>query len=165
MEEKQQKHIIDILFVIALFCLFALSTIFLISVGADIYGKTVNRMEENFNTRTSLAYVTEKVRQADAQNNIYIGTLGEQQALIIRSKTADTTYLTYLYAYGGYLKELMSREDISLGPEAGQDVIALSEFSLLPVNDNLILCHFSTDDGAASDLYISTHSGGILHEP
>lgn len=60
MLEKQQRHIIDIFFVIALFCIFALSAIFLISIGADIYGKTVTNMENNFNTRTALAYVTER---------------------------------------------------------------------------------------------------------
>ena len=45
MEEKQPKHIIDTLFVIALFSLFALSAIFLITIGANIYGRTVNNME------------------------------------------------------------------------------------------------------------------------
>ena len=65
MRKQEERHIIDILFVIGLFCIFALSTIFLISIGADIYGKTVSNTEINFNDRTSFAYVTEKIRQAD----------------------------------------------------------------------------------------------------
>ena len=77
MLEKQQRHIIDIFFVIALFCLFALSAIFLISIGADIYGKTVTNMEDNFNTRTALAYITEKVRQSDKDGQISVDLTGK----------------------------------------------------------------------------------------
>ena len=55
MRKQEERHIIDILFVIGLFCIFALSTIFLISIGADIYGKTVSNTEINFNDRTSFA--------------------------------------------------------------------------------------------------------------
>ena len=68
MEERQQRHIIDILFVLALFGIFALSAIFLITIGANIYGKTMNNMERNFDTRTALAYITEKVRRSSVQN-------------------------------------------------------------------------------------------------
>ena len=64
MNQKQDKHIVDVLFVIGLFCIFALSSFFLISIGANIYRKTVAHMDENFNTRTSLSYVVEKIRQA-----------------------------------------------------------------------------------------------------
>ena len=109
MQQKQPKHIIDILFVIALFCLFALSAIFLISIGADIYGKTVNNMESNFDARTALAYVTEKIRQSDQKDQITIGKLDDCQALIITSQSADSVYYTYLYEYDGQLKELMVR--------------------------------------------------------
>ena len=70
MEERQQRHIIDVLFVLALFGIFALSAIFLITIGADIYGKTMNNMERNFDARTALAYITEKVRQSDFPNRI-----------------------------------------------------------------------------------------------
>ena len=106
MNQKQEHHIIDILFVIALFCMFALSAIFLISVGADIYGKTVSHMESNFNSRTAFAYVTEKVRQADAASAIDIGQLDGIPALTITQTMGDTQYITYLYQHENHLKEL-----------------------------------------------------------
>ena len=74
MNQKQDKHIVDVLFVIGLFCIFALSSFFLISIGANIYRKTVAHMDENFNTRTSLSYVVEKIRQADSEGAVSIGT-------------------------------------------------------------------------------------------
>ncbi len=96
MQENQQKHIIDTLFVIALFCLFALSAIFLITIGANIYGKTVNNMEDNFNSRTALAYITEKVRQSDNADSISAGTFQECPALVITSRIEDTEYMNIM---------------------------------------------------------------------
>lgn len=164
MEEKQQRHIIDIIFVLALFCLFALSAVFLITIGADIYGKTVDNMESNFNTRTALAYITEKVRQSDAGEQISVGEFSGQTALIITSRISDTDYNTYIYEYNGYLKELMCRKDVVPGAEAGQDILEVSEFKLMPVSDHLINCRIAVDEEQSYDLFISIHSGGVSNE-
>ena len=156
MLEKQQRHIIDIFFVIALFCLFALSAIFLISIGADIYGKTVTNMEDNFNTRTALAYITEKGRQSEGQ-------LEDLPALVITEASTGSSYQTYLYAYEGHLKQLMCKSDLILGPEAGQDILSVSDFTLAPVNDNLLKCTISLSSKESYVLYISIHTGGLMH--
>lgn len=164
MEEKQQRHIIDVLFVLALFGIFALSAIFLITIGADIYGKTMNNMERNFDTRTALAYITEKVRQSDLENQIGIGELDGCPALIISSGTEENQYKTYLYEYQGTLKELMMKQDVQLGSSAGQDILDVSAFELSPVNDRLINCRITIDDEQRYDLFISVHAGGITFE-
>ena len=164
MEVKQQRHIIDILFVLTLFGLFALSAIFLISVGSNVYSKTVDHMNENFDTRTSLAYITEKIRQSDKEASVTIGDLEGTDAIIIATQAEDSNYNTYLYAYDGYLKELMVREDITLGPEAGQNILAVSEFSVTPINEHLISCRIAVNPRQSYDLLISIHSGGIAHE-
>lgn len=164
MEENQQKHIIDTLFVIALFCLFALSAIFLITIGANIYGRTINNMEDNFNNRTALAYITEKVRQFDSADSISVGTFQECPALIITSRIEDTEYLTYLYEYNGYIKEIMVRKGMTLDPAIGQDIIAVSDFSLTAINDHLLNCTIAVDEKKSYSLYISVHSGGLSNE-
>ena len=107
MRKQEERHIIDILFVIGLFCIFALSTIFLISIGADIYGKTVSNTEINFNDRTSFAYVTEKIRQADRSGAITASTLEGRSALKLQKTVQDTAYITWLYEDEGYLKEIL----------------------------------------------------------
>ena len=164
MEERQQRHIIDVLFVLALFGIFALSAIFLITIGADIYGKTMNNMERNFDARTALAYITEKVRQSDLENQIDLGELDGCPALIISSGTEQNQYKTYLYEYQGTLKELMMKQDVLLSPSAGQDILAVSDFTLTFVNSHLVNCRITIDDEHSYDLFISVHSGGITLE-
>lgn len=158
MNRQQENHIIDILFVIALFCIFALSAIFLITIGANIYGKTVSHMEENFNCRTSFAYVTEKIRQADQNGAVSAGEFGGQPAILIAETTSDTPYITYLYEYDGFLKELMVREDTPLSPDAGQNIISVKEFSLQKINNCLFAFTITTGENDSYKLYVSEKS-------
>lgn len=165
MNEKQENHIIDILFVIALFCIFALSAIFLISIGANVYGKTVEHMDSNFSQRTSFAYVTEKIRQSDQLGAVSAGELDGHPALLIAQNIGGSEYITYLYEYDGYLKELMVRADTPLGPEAGQDILAITDFSLTEIHEGFFSFTITTDNGTSCSLYVSTKSaGGDSHE-
>lgn len=163
MNHQQEHHIIDILFVIALFCIFALSAVFLITVGANIYGKTVSHMEDNFNCRTSFAYVTEKIRQADKNGAVSVGELDGLPAILITESVGDTHYITYLYEYNGILKELMIREDTPLSPEAGQDILPVTEFSFQEINDTLFAFTIATDEESSCRLFVCKKSTGGDH--
>ncbi len=165
MKLKQENHMIDILFVIALFCIFALSAIFLITIGANIYGKTVEHMQSNFNNRTSFAYITEKIRQSDTADSISVGELDGIPALLITNVQQDNEYITYIYEYEGCLKELMVRKDITLSPFAGQDIMMISDFQLKQVKEHLYAFTITTEDEAPYTLYVNTKStGGLSHE-
>ena len=51
--QKQEKHfIVDILFVLALFGVFAVSALALVTIGADVYQHTVEDMGVNYESRT-----------------------------------------------------------------------------------------------------------------
>lgn len=160
MKQKQEHHIIDILFVIALFCIFALSAIFLISIGANIYGKIVSHMENNFDGRTAFAYVTEKIRQSDCGGNITIEDLEGEPALVIHQTVNDTVYATYLYEHDGFLKELMVRIDTPLGRSAGQVILSVSDFSLKEIKPDLYFFSITTKDNEHYELLVSTKSTG-----
>ena len=63
---KQQKNfIVDILFVLALFGVFTFSALMLITIGAEVYRRTTSDMSNNYEIRTSVSYITEKIRQND----------------------------------------------------------------------------------------------------
>ena len=50
-QRNENKHMVDVLFVIILFCVFAVSALILVMIGANVYKKTVNDMDSNFNSR------------------------------------------------------------------------------------------------------------------
>ena len=55
--KNDNRHMVDILFVIALFCVFALSALMLVIIGSNVYKKTVTNMDNNFDSRTSFSYI------------------------------------------------------------------------------------------------------------
>lgn len=164
MNTKQQNHTIDVLFVIALFCLFALSSIFLITIGANIYRKTIQQMDSNFNTRTTIAYITEKVHQADHDRQIHVTAFEGHPAIVLSSSLGETIYETYLYEYDGHLKELMMRKDLPLSASAGQDIVRIQSFDVEVINDSLLSCTILLDDEETQQFYIAVHTGGLCNE-
>jgi hypothetical protein len=148
---------IDILFVLSLFCLFAVSSVILILFGADVYKKTVSSMDTNYAERTSIAYITEKIRRGDIYNSIYIDESEGYERLMMSQDIDGVTYATALYEYDGYLYELFSRTDISLLPDSGEQVIAVSDLDFEFEGDSLLSVSFADEYGKPHKLYISLH--------
>lgn len=151
------KHMIDILFVLILFGLFATSTIILIILGAGTYESTVAHMHSNYNTRTAVSYLTEKFRQADQYDAISIGSIQDVPALTFSENIDGENYVTYIYAYEGKLYELFARKDIEMYPDSGQSVLAVSDFTVEQIKPNLFCFHVSIDENSDYSFYLSSH--------
>lgn len=159
-DDRQNRHIVDLLFVIALLFMFAFSVLMLIAIGASVYRRNVEVMADNYDSRISYAYVTEKLRQADSNGNITIGGIGGCPALIIKNNDGAASTLTYLYSYENNLMELTTLEDNDsyIGPEAGQVITALDSFEIRQINDSLIRLDLTRTDGSVTPLYLSVIS-------
>ena len=82
----QKGHVVDFLFTLALFCVFAASALMVVIIGANVYRQTVDRMNGNYDSRTSLTYLTEKIRQNDAADAVKISSVGESPALVLSQR-------------------------------------------------------------------------------
>lgn len=158
---NQEKHfIVDILFVLALFGVFAVSALALVTIGADVYQHTVEDMSVNYESRTAVSYILEKVRQNDTADSISLTTLEDAPALCMLSRIEDETYCTYLYFYDGHLKELFMREGTSLGGQvlpAGTDIMELKDLTFSYVSNDLIRASLQTVSGEFHTFYIHIH--------
>lgn len=155
---NDNKHVVDILFVLTLFCVFALCSTLLIAVGAKVYQNTLNSMENHFNSATSLSYITEKIRQNDSNGKIYIEEFGESDALILVNDINGEEYCTYIYSYGGQLKELFTKRSITLGPEAGRNILEISEFTICETKKGLFEITLVDDEHRSETILIASKS-------
>lgn len=158
---EPSRHIVDILFVLALFGVFAASALMLVTLGANVYRQTTANMTEHFTKRTAYAYLTEKLRQNDTRNAVSTEELEGIPALVLTQQTDGEEYCTYLYFYEGYLKELSIRKDSYTGADllkAGQDILELSGFSMEETKDGLLKLTLDTGDGSPLILYASLRS-------
>ncbi|MGN0402004.1 MAG: DUF4860 domain-containing protein [Acetatifactor sp.] len=161
--KQERDFIVDVLFVLALFGVFTISALALVSIGANVYQNTVNDMGRNYDSRTAIAYITEKVRKADSllsdgSNAVSLGTLEEQPALVLREELDGVRYCTYLYLHEGRLKELYMREDSYLGKHmlaAGQDIMELKSLEYQQISENLLSVTMTVDDDETRQLYLS----------
>lgn len=159
---KQEKHyIVDLLFVLALFGVFAVSALALVNIGADVYRHTVTDMSTNYETRTSVSYLTEKIRQNDTNGTVSVTTLNTVPALMLCSEVDDAQYVTYLYLYEGKLKELFMREGAVLGGnplEAGTDILSLQALTFTLVREDLLRIDLTTEALEDYSFYVSVHT-------
>ena len=73
-ESTARKHTIDILFPWALFGLLAICGLLVLILAADIYQDTTTMADENYESRTVLSYLTEKIHQND-NGTVTIGSV------------------------------------------------------------------------------------------
>lgn len=157
-KQTGRRHMIDILFVLSLFCVFAVSSVLLILFGADIYKKTVKQMDSNYTSRTSIAYITEKIRQSDTENAIEIVSQNGTQILMLTNIINGIPYATSLYEYDGYLYELFARTDLELPLDAGHPVMELHSLTFSQLEPNILEITFTNATNEEQTIYVSMHS-------
>lgn len=154
---KQKNHVVDLLFSLALFCVFAASALTIVIMGADVYQKFVNDMNRNSTIRTSLSYLSEKIHQNDAENGIRIDQLNDLPSLVLTQNLNGETYETWIYAYDGMLYEIMTDLENGFTPEEGQPILEIGSFSL-EQNGSRIILTVSDTQGNTSSLSVSPRS-------
>lgn len=119
MKEKTTK-LTDLLALLVL-AVFALCVLLVLLFGARVYRTMVQRSEESFTRRTATQYIVTRVQQAQS---ISIEDFEGCQALVIPERIDGETYLTRVYCYDGYIRELYCGVNSALSPEDGEKVIA-----------------------------------------
>lgn len=121
---------VDKMFLIILFATFAICAFVLIMVGANVYSHTASAMNENYEKRIDISYVTEKIRQWDEQDSIKIGKFHDKQALIHIERIKGKEYRTYIYQEKGALRELMVREGLHTEKMQGEKIVSAKAFEI-----------------------------------
>lgn len=156
--ETKKRHLVDILFVLSLFCIFAFSSVALIIFGSQIYKNTLKNMDYNFNARTCASYLTEKIRQADETDSIEIIQTETQTILMLYTQIDNLQYATALYEYNQHLYELFARTDIPLPLDAGQEIMEINRLDFTFIEPSILEISYTDMANISNTLYISTHS-------
>lgn len=106
----------------ALFTLlvFALCILLVLLTGATVYRDLVDHAAESHTHRTALGYLTSRVRQADS---VTVSDFQGCDALLLEETVSNETYITRIYCWDGWLRELYSSADSELAPEDGEPLL------------------------------------------
>lgn len=127
---NRKQHAIDIIFVLSLFCVFAVLALFVVVLGANVYKGISVDMTQNYDARTSVAYLSEKIRQNDMQGGISIGTIDGADALVLKQEADGQTYETWVYVKDGWLSEVTIASGTDVTQIAGEHVMELSTMDI-----------------------------------
>jgi hypothetical protein len=160
---RPQRHMVDILFTLALFCVFAASSLMIVIIGAKVYENTVSQMETNYNSRTACSYIRSKVRQSDSSDciNIKETPLGEN-AIVLEDNINGNTYETWIYQQSGKLMELFIEQGSPVVLENGQELMDISNFNVTYADTNLLLITAEDLDGNQIQMYLAIDSDSSL---
>ena len=152
-----------LVFSLLLFLTFMLCAVFTILIGGRVYENIRLRDSQTFHRDTVLAYITNKVRQADQADSISIREENGLPVLILTSEAGGTEYETWIYASEGQLRELFTPKDSGLTTDAGQNITDCESlaFSFEDLkNGSRILTVTLNSDSTARLLLRSSQKGG-----
>jgi hypothetical protein len=155
---KGQKHTVDKVFALALFCAFAASVLLVLIIGAGVYKNTVKSMEDRYTERTCLSYVSSKVHHYDAFGGIHLQQFGDGQALALEEKIGGSDFVTLIYTHKGYVMELFMEKGTQLTPEDGEVIIKDIGLEFQQAADNLIKVSCTNENGRSDSMYININS-------
>lgn len=160
-ELEKSKHVLDMAFVLVLFFAFALAVFALSALSAGAYQRTVAGMDSNYQGRTALAYVSNKVRRCQP-DMIRLEGDGDSCVLMLGEKADGEMYTTAIFAHDGQLLEtedLGGFGDIEPDADFSMPIIALESFSA-DMEGNLLRLWVTTTDGMVYETAIALRVAG-----
>lgn len=157
-----RRHLVDLLFTLALFCVFAAACLIVIYIGSDVYRSTVQQMDTSFEVNTPVTYVAARIRQHDREGSVNVSTLGGEPALVLEQELGGQTFQTWIYYHEGSLRELFinSENTAALIPGAGQPLVSVYSFDVEMALPGLVSVSAASEDGVSASKLVGLRSGG-----
>ena len=142
MSHKSENHRIDSLIALVLFGVFAACILSVLLTGSEAYSRLTARDRETFAARTCLQYVSTKVRQAPLGNSIYVEKFDGVDSLCIAENIGGREYITRVYCFDGWLREIFASADTESSADDGEKIIKADSLSL-ELSDGLLTAELS----------------------
>ncbi len=155
--KKRTSYTVDTVFVLVLFAVFAITVLFVLMSGAGVYKDTQSLMQERYEERTALSYITAKVNHSDTEGTIYVTEFGGLDALAFKAEVGGIDSVIYMYYYGGSIRELTCQEGANLQPSAGQEIIEASDLDFETDGDLItVTCTGTKGTTASVSLHVAS---------
>jgi len=151
---------LDVFVVVTLFCVYTASALILCMIGAQVYRSTANTMSQNYDTRTSVLYIAEKVRHNDIDGTVRIEEFNGSDALVLTEKQSGKDYDTWLFVQDHLLYEGLFAPGVTPDPRLCQPILPLDSLSLSlsSLNGRVLSIKVITTEGQSLSMDLSLRS-------
>ena len=146
------------LLALLLLLVFAVCVLSVLLTGADTYQALTKRDQDSYDRRTAAQYLATRVRQADQTGGVTAADFQGCDALELTDIIDGELYVTRIYCYDGYLRELFIKEGVAASAGDGREILATDGFSFEESRDGLFHLSCTDSNGNLSDTYVSIKS-------
>ncbi|MCL2016177.1 MAG: DUF4860 domain-containing protein [Defluviitaleaceae bacterium] len=158
---RNRRHIVDVLFTLALFCVFAAASLIVVFIGADVYRTAVGRVDRGFEVNTTLMFVATNIRQRDTYDAVRVDQIEGLPSLVLQQNIGENTFETWIFHHNGALREIFvnveNRAVLSLA--AGQHLVDVYSFDIELVDERLVAITAGSADGTTARMVVGLRSG------
>ena len=148
---------------LVLFAVLAVCMILVLLTGAGVYKRLTERGQKSYETRTVPLYLATKVRQADSAGAVVTEREYGLEVLQLKEQIDGISYVTRIYCYEGYVRELFSAETVPFDPTAGEKIAPAAELRFSLTGESLQVT-VTLEDGRVSEQMLTLRSDGIISE-
>jgi hypothetical protein len=120
----KKKHSVNMMFTILLLGIFALAAIFVAVMGAKVYANSADKMQANFDTRTSIVYLSEKIRTCP-NDNFSVRDIGGNTALVLTEEINGREFESWIFVQNDRLSEVTVLKGDQVYPNTAQQIMDL----------------------------------------
>lgn len=149
------------LLTLCVFTLFAACVLGVLLTGARVYRTITERDAQLYHQRTADQYVATRLRQAEDGAAIQAMELGGVSVLALREQIDGDRYVTYVYCYDGFLRELFVSEGYAFSPADGERLIAMKQADFYETQNQLV-AELTDESGYVVRLVFAMRTGEVL---
>jgi hypothetical protein len=138
MTKKLRGQRIDTVFVLIIFCVFAVSVLMVLMLSASIYQNITEMTQTGQDERIVLSYIWTKVKGNDDAAKVSVGEFHGRSALYFDEVFDSTTFRTMIYYHDGWVYELFSDTSLDFYPEDGERIIRVESLSFEQLDYGII---------------------------
>ena len=145
------------MFTILLLGIFALTAIFVAVMGAKVYANSAEKLHANFDTRTSIVYLSEKFRTCQS-DHYDIREVDGNTALVLSEEIGGHVYESWIFVSGEKLCEITVSEGDTVLPGTAQKIMSLKSFDARLISGGVEIT-VETVAGDLNSTFISGRTG------
>ena len=124
----KKKHPINIVFAILLLGIFAFTAVFVAIMGVTVYSNSADKLQANFDTRTSLVYLSEKIRTNSG--GFDVREIEGASALVLKEEVRGVSYESWIFVSDERLCETRITQGGRVLPAAAQKIMDLKSMDV-----------------------------------
>ncbi len=144
MRENGKAKALTVTAALLVFVVFAAGILSVLLSGAGVYQRLTRRGSLSYANRTAAQYLATRVRQSEAAP--LTGEFGGGDALVLSQTIGTDEYLTRIYCYDGWLRELFTPAGGQFAPEDGEKILPLAALEI-EAGQNLLTFRLRQEGG------------------